>query len=472
MPRIAALVLALCATRALAADSLAVLPVAEPPAGPGAELAALADALRSALRDRAPGTVLEVAEMRARLLGPAPAATLADAERACARAEAALDGADHDGAARALREATAAAEAQPASTEAHALRVRALARLAYAEKLRRDAPAAAAALDRLVAAAPGFAADPAQYPPSYLGDLDAARQRASAVPAVQLTVSSNGAPLAVFVDGRPAGTTPVSLALPAGRHRLAAAAPSFRVPSSVVELAREPRTVVLDAATAGALRVEGGPGFAAKPPERSDRALAAGAWMSVARVVTAALEADGGAPVLAATLHDLSRGAPVRSARVRLDGGGLAPARATALAAFLLDGVASPEVASVSPKLDLAPRPPPVGLVAAPGREQRPRTWIRPAAYASSGVAIGFVGLAVYEAFAARSDTRAADALLATGIFPTASDAAHHASLLASASRRETVAYASAASAGAFAIAAGVLGYLSRDASGAPVVRF
>ncbi|MFL5301303.1 MAG: PEGA domain-containing protein, partial [Anaeromyxobacteraceae bacterium] len=432
--------------------------------------------LRAALRDRAPAGVLEVAEMRARLLGPAPSATLADAERACARAEAALDGADHDGAARALREAAAAAEAQPASAEAHALRVRALARLAYAEKLRRDAAAAATALDRLVAAAPGFAADPAQYPPSYLRDLDAARQRASALPTVQLTVSSNGAPLAVFVDGRPAGTTPLSLALPAGRHRLAASAGSCRVPPSVVELAREPRTVVLDAATAGALRLEGSPGLAAKLPDRSDRALAAGAWMGAARVVTAALEADGGAPALAATLHDLSRGAAVRSARVRLDGGDLPAPRAAALAAFLLDGLASPEVAPVGPKLDLAPRPPPLGLVAAPGTAsdamRRPRTWVRPAAYASGGIAIGFVGLAVYEAFAARSDTRAADALLATGIFPSAPDAARHASLVASASRRETVAYASAASAGAFAIAAAVLGYLSRDASGAPVVRF
>ena len=59
MPRIAALVLALCAARALAADSLAVLPVAEPPAGPGAELTGLAEALRAALRDRDAG-VLEI----------------------------------------------------------------------------------------------------------------------------------------------------------------------------------------------------------------------------------------------------------------------------------------------------------------------------------------------------------------------------------------------------------------------------
>jgi PEGA domain-containing protein len=472
MPRIAALALALCATRALAADPLAVLPVAEPPAGPDAELAALAETLRGALRERAQGGVLEAAEMRARLLGPAPAATLAEAERACDRAEAALDAADHEGAARALRDAAAAAEAQPASAEAHALRVRALARLAYAEKLRRDPAAAAAALDRLVAAAPGFAADPAQYPPSYLRDLAAARQRASALPAVQLTVSSNGAPVAVFVDGRPVGTTPVSLALPAGRHRLAAAASAFRVPASAVELAREPRAIVLDAASAAALRLEGSPGLAARPSERDDRARAAGDWMGATRIVTVAVEADGGAPVLAATLHDLARGSSVRSARARLDGGRLAPARAAALAAFLLDGAASPEVAPLGPTLDLAARPPPIGLVAAPGGAQRPRTWVRPAAYASGGVAIGFVGLAVYEAFAARSDTRAADALLATGIFPSASDAARHASLLASASRRETIAYASAASAGAFAIAAGVLGYLSRDASGAPVVRF
>src|SRR3989442_1349711 len=92
--------MALLAASPAAAETLAVVAVAEPP-GPGAELAEMTHPLRAACRDRTAG-VLEVSEMRERLTGQSGGASLAELDRAYAGALAAYQGGEYEGAIRAL----------------------------------------------------------------------------------------------------------------------------------------------------------------------------------------------------------------------------------------------------------------------------------------------------------------------------------------------------------------------------------
>ncbi len=98
---------------------------------------------------------------------------------------------------------------------------------------------------------------------------------------------------------------------------------------------------------------------------------------------------------------------------------------------------------------------------------------MRPATWASAALAAGLAGAATWQALAWRAHVRDANAMLRPdgslqpGVAPADYDRARAS---ADTSRRAT--YAAAAGTVAFAAAAGILGWLSRDASGAPVVRF
>jgi hypothetical protein len=73
----------------------------------------------------------------------------------------------------------------------------------------------------------------------------------------------------------------------------------------------------------------------------------------------------------------------------------------------------------------------------------------------------------------ARNGFRSADAMLRPdGSFVPGSDPARYAQKRSDAHGAERMAYVCAATALVFAAAAGVLGYLSRDERGAPVIRF
>jgi hypothetical protein len=463
MPVTAAALLAaiLAAAPDAGADAYAVVAVGDAPAGPDTATLAAAAELRAACGDRSRAVVAD-GKMRA-LLAPAAPAALADAERDLAAAERALDDGAYDAGARALRSVVDALEVAPPSVAAHALRVRALARLGYAEKLRRDAGAMAAALDRLVAAAPEHALDPVEYPPSYVKELDAARRRAAARSRIALAVNAGGAAaVEVFVDGRPVGAAPVTVPLAPGRHRVEGVSGELRVPPAAVTAERDPLVVELDTAAAAALRADGA-GLASAPGDRAARLARVAAWLGAAHVV--AVTAD--ARFVAAALHDAG-GVLVRDGRVRVEDG--RAAALGALAAFLLTGEASPEVLPAA-KLDLAPRSaPPLLAVGASARTGR--AWMRPAAYAATGLAVALGGLAAYEGVSARNGFRSADALLAANNqFLSTADRQRYDDMRAGASRDRTVAFAAAGGAAAFAIGAGVLGVLSWD-HGAPVVRF
>jgi hypothetical protein len=98
---------------------------------------------------------------------------------------------------------------------------------------------------------------------------------------------------------------------------------------------------------------------------------------------------------------------------------------------------------------------------------------MRPAAYAAGALAVGLAGVATWQGIAAHNGYRDANAMLRSdGALAPGVDRATYDRTLASADSSKRNAYIGAAGAAAFAVAAGVLGYLSWDDQGKPVVRF
>jgi len=484
MSRLAALMLAVAAASpALAADRFGVVAVADPPAGPDAELAELTHQLRAACRDRV-GGVLDVPDMRARLLGQSSSATLPELERAYVGAEAALQGDELEIAASTLRAIVDDLEKLPESADAYLQWTRAMVRLAYVERLAKRPAVAAAVLDRLASIEPGFVLDEVQYPPSLRRELDDARRRVAGRRKAKLSVASGTRPVTVFVDGKAIGTTPIHVVLPPGRYRVGGASEGLRVPSASVQLDGEDRAVELDFALAEALRMNAGPGLALTAADRGGALVRAGAWLAATRVVAASVVSDRDAQFLNGALYDVQRGALLREARVRMAAGSVTSVQLGALAAFLLTGqpargvepVRSEPVALPAPGPSIAASAPPPNLTAATALGRAPAArpgWLRPAAYAAGAVGLGLAGVATWQGIAARNGYRDADAMLRPDdtLVPGATRATHDARLAAADGAKRN-AYLSAAGTAVFAAAAGLLGYLSADDRGAPAVRF
>jgi hypothetical protein len=109
---------------------------------------------------------------------------------------------------------------------------------------------------------------------------------------------------------------------------------------------------------------------------------------------------------------------------------------------------------------------------APPGVTAR-RPWLRPAAYAAGAVALGLAGIATWQGVSAHDGYRDANAMLRPdGALLPGTDPGSHDRAVAAADASKRNAYLGAAGAAAFAVAAGVLGYLSWDDRGAPVIRF
>ncbi len=474
----AALAIGLAAAPALGADLLGVLAAAEPPAGPDADLAELTHQLRAACRDRV-GGVLEVPEMRARLLGSSSSATLPELERAYAGAQAAFQNEEIDIAASTLRAIVEDLEKLPEGAEAYAQWTRAMIRLAYVERILKRPAAAAEAMERLAAIDPRCAVDEIQYPPSFRREVHEARRRVAARPKAKLTVTSPARPVTAYVNGKAVGTTPVSVSLPPGRYRVGGASDRLRVPSVLVQLEREDRAVELDFSLADALRINAGPGLAVRAEGRSSGMVRAGGWLGASRVISVGIVSDGGAQLLAGALYDVQRGALLREGRVRLASGSVPSTQLGALASFLLTGQPSRGVTAVSTAplavassgADLVGRgPPPVPAAAAQAAKP---AWMRPAAYAAGAVAVGLAGVATWQGIAAHNGYKDANAMLRSdGALVPGADRATYDRTLDGANASKRNAYIGAAGAAAFTIAAGVLGYLSWDEQGKPVVRF
>jgi hypothetical protein len=508
-----------------AAETIAVLAVADPPAGPEPELAEMAHQLRAACRDRA-GGVQDVPEMRARLLGQASNATLPELERAYGAALATYQNGEYEGSIRTLYAVIEDLEKLPESQEGYAQWIRAHLRLAHAEATIGHTAEARAAMERLLSVEPKYQPDPEQYSPTYRRELDQARLRVAALSRRTLTVTSAGRPGTVFVNGRTSGITPVTLSLPIGRYRVGGAAGPLRVPSFLVDLTQEDRSALLDFTLAEALRVNAGPGLALARPSRAGGIVRAGAWLGVDRVVAASVITEGEAQFLAGSIYDVRRGALTREGRVRMAAGAVPSPNIGALAAFLLTGqpsrvIVSPstepipvaplpvpapaataapavpapaaaprapgpapavsppakEVATAAnPSLTATPREPSPAAAAAvapePAAEGRP-AWMRPAAYGAGAAALLLGAYATWQGVSATHSYRdARDMLRPDGSFQPGLDPARYDRAIADGDASRTRAYVGAGTAVAFAAGAVVLWILSREPAQPLAFRF
>jgi hypothetical protein len=361
-------------------EALAVVAVGDPARGIDPGLAELTHQLRAACRDRVPN-VLELSTMQARLLGQSDAATVSELDRAYGGALAVYQNGEFESALRTLRAIVEDIEALPEGREPYRQWTRAQLRLAHAASTIGRHDEADAAMARLLRVEPSFRADPDQYSPTYRRRLDEIRARVLALPQRRVTVVGAGRPGSVFVDGRPSGTTPMTLFLPAGRYRIGGAAGSLRVPSFVVDLTEEDRTVVLDFETADAVRMASGPGLILPDARRGEGLIRAGAWLDVDKLIVAARAVEGDAPFLVGAIYDVRRGSMLREGSVRTVAGAVPSVNIGALAAFLLTGAQQREVrartqeavvlvdvpaavvrASTPAAAPVAPAPPPAAL--------------------------------------------------------------------------------------------------------------
>src|SRR6266511_471086 len=264
------------AAPAAAFETRAILAVGEPAAGPDADLAELAHQLRAACRDRI-GGVQDVPTMRARLLGQRSNATVTELDRAYGGALAVYQNGEFESAIRTLKAIVEDLDSLPESDESYAQWVRAQLRLAHAALTIGHEKDADEAMSAVARTDPAVQPDADQYSPTYRRKFEAAKAKIRALPARKLQVSAEGFQGTVFVNGRPMGTTPLALWLPAGVYRIGGASGSLHVPSFGVDLQAEDRNVLLDFALAEALRLHGGPGLALGLPRRGEAIVRAGA---------------------------------------------------------------------------------------------------------------------------------------------------------------------------------------------------
>jgi hypothetical protein len=361
--------LALAASGASAFDRLGVVAVSDPPSGPDADLAELAHQIRAACRDRI-GGVEDVPTMRARLLGQTSNATLSELERAYGGALAVYQNGEFESALRTLHAIVDDLESLPETEDSYAQWTRAQLRLAHAALTIGREAEAEAALYEVARTDLSISPEPELYSPSYRRRYDGIRARVRALPARRLTVTADGSPGTVFVNGRPLGTTPLSLWLPSGVYRIGGQAGDLRVPSFRVDLRPEDRSVVLDFALAESLRVNAGPGLALPVTRRGDGVVRAGAWLGVDKVIAVSRVFEGEAAFLLGSIYDVRRGALLREGSVRMAAGSVPSQNLGALAAFLLTGQSSRDVkdrtdvarVATPPRAPVAavPEPPPV----------------------------------------------------------------------------------------------------------------
>ncbi len=344
------LLLALCAGLAVggarADDSVAVLAVADAPAGPDGQLAELARELGAACRERS-RAVLDPRELRARLAGQPPPARLAELERTAAAAVLQYQSGDYARSVRTWRGVVEELERLQDGPESYEPWTRAVLRLAHAEGTLRHWAEARAAMAKLLAVEPRFAPDPDEYSPSYRRLFDEVRQKLRGRPPRRLTITSGGRSGAAFVNGKAVGATPVTVTLPAGRYRVGGSSEGLRSPPEEVDLGSGDRSVALDFALAESVRLDAGPGLAASEGGRVEILRRVAPALGVARLLLVT-RVEGDAQ-LDGALYDVGQRAVVRQGRVPLSGGRAPPAAIEALAIHLLTGQHLPRVREVIP---------------------------------------------------------------------------------------------------------------------------
>ncbi|MGC3999992.1 MAG: PEGA domain-containing protein [Anaeromyxobacter sp.] len=342
--RATALLLTLLAAQAAGAERFGVISVGDSPAGPDPDLAELAHQLRAACRDRV-GGVEEVATMRGRLLGEFSEASLSELDRAYGGALAVYQNGEFESSLRTLRAIVEDLEGLSESEESYYQWKRALLRLAHAAMSIQDWKETDAAFGKLARTEITLQPDPDQFSPNFRRRFEEVKGRVRQLPRRRLTVVAEGRPGTVYLNGRQMGTTPLTLTLPTGTYRLGGATGGLRVPSFMVDLGNEDRTVVLDFVLAEAIRVNAGPGLALPAEARSYGIIRAGAWLGVDKLIVVSRTMEGQAPFLLGSIYDVRRGALLREGQVRMTAGSVPSINLAALAAFLLTGQWSLRVA-------------------------------------------------------------------------------------------------------------------------------
>jgi PEGA domain len=461
---------------ALAAEVIGVLAVADPP-GPPTELVEATAQFRAVLAERFPG-VLDATGLRARMVGQVPTSSLSEIDVAFAGAVATYQAGDYEGAIRTLRTAIEELEKLPDSPEAFAQWTRVMTRLARAEQTVGQRANFQATLERLVRAAPQVKVDLTQYPPSFAAEVDKVRSRLAAQPKRSLRITAAQKGVAVYVNGRHAGTAPLTVELFPGRYRISGALQSLRVPGLTVDLSEANETVHLDFALANALRPDAGPGLALSRADRVRETVAAAGWLGLDRVIAVTLLVENDVTYLQGTAFDVRRGSMNREARLRLSGGSPPPGGLTALAAFLMVGTPSSLVAAMVTAEPKRPAPASAAqfdLKAAPPRAEIPIAsrsddpWSRvprwgPAAGAGLAVVLGTVS--AISAARASSDYSRANGMVSGGSLRFGASPGQYNDYVASGNSARNLAIGTGVAAGVSLAASTALAYVSYRRTG------
>jgi hypothetical protein len=449
-----------------ATDSLGVLPVAAPP-GPSPELIEISSQLRTMIAGRNPG-VLDPQQLRDRMTGQTPSATLAELDKAFAGARASYLSGDFEGSARTLLAIVEELDKLPDSDEVFSQWQRAMLRLARAESDLGQTDASIATVDRLVRASPQVQVDPAQNPPRFIRMVDEAKAQLKALPVHKLVVNSPAKNARVYVNGRDMGEAPITVSLPQGRYRVTAAVGATRTPPAQVDLLEADATLMLDFTIPDSLRPGRGPGLALPEGDRPRQIVAAGGFLRLDSILAASFVDEGGIPYLSGALYDVRRGMLTREGRVRLSNQALPVGGTTALADFLVTGQATStlvEIPGVARAPDLStPLPgtsPDLGLTQGDKKPKKVSAlgW---AAFGTGIATVGLAGVSVWQAISSSNDYSAADALKVNNVVPPA-DQAKYDSLVASGDSAKSTAMITGVAAGACAVGTVVMAVIAKE---------
>jgi len=443
-------------------EAIGVVPIAEHP-GPTAELADLAQQLRSVVSERTPG-VLDASAIKDRMTGQGSTATLAELDRAYAGAVATYQGGDFEGAVRTLRAVVDDLERLPDSAEAFDQWTRAMLRLARSDQTLGRKDEAAAVVDRLVRAAPAVKVDATQYPPSFAKQIEEAKAKLKLAPKRKLTIQSSGKGAKVFLDGRDVGTAPVTVTVPAGQYKVSGKLGDLRIPRFGIDLTNEDQSVTFDVALAETLRPATG-GLAVPAGDRTKTLVRAGAVLGLDKLLATSLVVQGDVTYLAGAYYDVRRGMLLREGSIRLSNRQPPAGSMAALSNFLITGAPS---APVLPG-PLAGDRKPISAATSPeirATAGKPSPALGWAAFGSGVLSVGLAGFSVLEGMSAKSSYADARAMLDGGTLKLGADPARYKQLVSSGDSAKSKATLGAGLAIGTAALSGVLGYLSYRQSG------
>ena len=177
---------------------------------------------------------------------------------------------------------------------------------------------AAAALREAAALDPGRVVSIAAFAPDAVSAYEAARDAPAAAVTVRIQARPAGA--AIELDGRPVGTAPIEVTVPAGPHAIVARAPGYRDRGQVVAIApgQGPVDIRLDADALAAAVLRGPEALAVgRAPDQAGIAVAGLArYAEVDAVVLVASVWRRGAPALLGQRCVMATDAAVRCTRV------------------------------------------------------------------------------------------------------------------------------------------------------------